>query len=177
MLMMRWIRWSLFTLVLAALIHWLAISEAPSLIMWRAMGKLVHGRVNTISHMDRATQASRTVVKPSPDLLYSSCAFDVSRHPLKIVTGAPSDTYWSVSLYADNTDNFFALNDTQAQGQPATIILLGPGQSAPIDTAGTITVNAPSTRGLVLFRTLINDDRRQFDIDKARRAATCQPLS
>jgi uncharacterized membrane protein len=174
--MMRWVRWTLFTLVLAGIIHWFAVSEAPSFIMWRAMGKLAQGRLNSISHAERATDASRAVVKPSPDLLYSICAFDVSRRPLKIVTGAPSDTYWSVSLYADNTDNFFAFNDGQAKGQAATILLLGPGQAAPVDTAGTITVNAPSTKGLVVFRTLVNDDNRLAEIDQARRAATCQPL-
>jgi uncharacterized membrane protein len=174
--MMRWIRWAAFTLILAGIVHWAAVSEAPSFIMWRAMGRIAQGHINSISHGERATEQSRTIVKPSPDLLYSTCAFDVAKRPLKIVSGAAKDTYWSVALYADNTDNFFALNDVQAQGRPATIILLGPGQSAPIDTAGTITVNAPTTKGLVLFRTLVNDDKREAEIDQARRAATCQLL-
>jgi len=174
--MTRWFRWGVFTLVLAGIVHWATVSEAPTFIMWRAMGRLAQGKVNSISHGERATEASRAIVKPSPDLLYSTCAFDVGKHPLKIVTGAASNTYWSVALYADNTDNFFVWNDTAAKGLPATIILLGPGQSAPIDTAGTITVNAPSAKGLVLFRTLVNDDKREAEIDQARRAATCQPL-
>jgi uncharacterized membrane protein len=169
----RWIRWGLITLALAAIIHWFVVSTVPSVVMWRAMAK-IGGRTNWISHGERSTEESRAIVKPSPDLLYSSCPFDVSRRPLKIVSGAPADTYWSVALYADNTDNFFSLNDTKANGQPATIILLGPGQSAPVDTAGTITVNSPSTKGLILFRTLITDDAREAEIDQARRAATCQ---
>jgi uncharacterized membrane protein len=174
--MRRWIRWGLFTLVLAVVIHVVVINGAASFIMWRALGKFAQGRVNSITHTERATDASRAIVKPSPDLLYSTCGFDVSKRPLKIVTGAPSDTYWSVALYADNTDNFFVFNDTQANGQPATIILLGPGQSAPIDTAGTVTVNSPTTKGLVLFRTLVSDDKREAEIDQARREATCQGL-
>ena len=174
--MMRWIRWGLFTLTLAAIIHWLAVSQGPNFIMWRVMGQVAQGKANSIAHGARATAETRTIVKPSPDLLYSTCVFDVSKRPLKIVTGAPSDTYWSVALYADDTDNFFVLNDSAAKGQPATIILLGPGQSAPVDTAGTITVNAPTARGLVLFRTLINDDKREAEIDQARRLATCQSL-
>src|SRR5258708_3403758 len=100
--MMRWFKWGLFTLVIATAIHWLGVSEASSVIMWRAMGAVARGRVNAIAHGERATDASRAIVKPSPDLLYSTCAFDVSRRPLKIVTGAPADTYWSVALYADN---------------------------------------------------------------------------
>jgi len=173
--MIRWIRWSLFTLVLAAIIHWFVVTEAPSVMMWRAMAK-VGGRANWINHGERATEASHAIVKPSPDLLYSTCVFDVSRRPLKIVTGAPADTYWSVALYSDTTDNFFVLNGTKAQGQPATVVLLGPGQSAPVDTAGTITVTAPTTRGLVIFRTLVDDDNRFAEIDQARRAANCQTL-
>jgi uncharacterized membrane protein len=174
--MMRWIRWGLFTLVLAGIVHWLVVSSAPGFIMWQAMGR-VPGKLNTIAHAARATAESRTIVKPSPDLLYSTCGYDVSRRPLKIVSGAPADTYWSVALYADNTDNFFVVNDTAAKGQPTTIILLGPGQSAPVDTAGTVIVNAPSTRGLVLFRTLVNDDNREAEIDQARRQASCQQLN
>ena len=173
---MRWMRWGIFTALLSAIIHWVAISEAPSFIMWRAMGRIAQGHVNSISHGERATADSRNIVKPSPDLLYSTCAFDVAKHPLKIVTGAPGGTYWSVALYADNTDNFFVLNDAAAKGQPATIILLGPGQSAPSNTAGTIAVNSPSAKGLVLFRTLVNDEAHETEIDQARRAATCASL-
>ena len=174
--MMRWVKWGIFTLVLAGIVHWAAISEAPSFIMWRAMGRVGQGKINTIAHAERATAESRAVVMPSPDLLYSTCVFDVSKRPLKIVSGAPEGTYWSVALYADNTDNFFVLNDAAAKGQPATVVVLGPGQSAPSDAAGMITVSSPTARGLVLIRTLINDDSRQPEIDKARRAATCQTL-
>src|SRR5436190_20112011 len=100
--MMRWMRWSVLTLVLASAVHWLAVTMGPDLIMWRALGKVAQGKANSISHGERATAESRAIVKPSPDLLYSTCVFDVSKRPLKIVTGAPADTYWSVALYADN---------------------------------------------------------------------------
>ena len=119
---------------------------------------------------------SRGVVRPSPDLLYSTCVFDVSKIPLKIVTAAPTDTYWSVAFYADNTDNFYVLNDHQANGHPATIMLIGQGQSLPPQPQGTIVVSAPSLTGLVLFRTLINDDARLTEIDQQRRLAKCDPM-
>ncbi|MBL8783247.1 MAG: DUF1254 domain-containing protein [Alphaproteobacteria bacterium] len=174
--MMRWIGWAAFTLALAAAIHWAAITYAPSLIMARAMTAMGGKGVNTITHGDRATAASRTIVKPSPDLLYSYCVFDVSRQPLKITTAAPTDTYWSVALYTANTDNFYTLNDTQAGGQPATIVLVGQGQTVPPQPEGTIIVAAPSQKGVVLFRTLINDDAREPELDRMRRAAACDPL-
>ncbi len=173
---MTWLRWGAFTLALAALIHWAAIAYAPSLIMSRAMSALGARSTNHIKHGERATAASRTIVKPSPDLLYSQCVFDVSRHPLKVTTAAPTDTYWSAAFYAANTDNFFVLNDTQAKGQPATIVLMGPGQTVPPQPEGIRIVTAPTTRGIVLFRTLINDDAREAELDQQRRAANCEPM-
>jgi uncharacterized membrane protein len=172
----RWIGWLAFTLVLAAAIHWAAIVSAPTFIMWRAMAAMGTKGVNTIAHTERATAASRRIVKPSPDLLYSHCVFDLSRNPVKITTAAPPDTYWSVAFYADNTDNFFVLNDTQAKGQPATIVLVGRGRIVPPQPEGTYVVSAPTTRGLVLFRTLINDDAREPELDRLRRAAKCEPM-
>jgi uncharacterized membrane protein len=174
--MMRWVGWAFFTVTLATAIHWTAVAYAPSLIMSRAMTAMGGKGANTISHTDRATAASRTIVKPSPDLLYSTCVFDLSTQPLKITTAAPTDTYWSVALYAANTDNFYVLNDTQAKGQPATIILVGQGQTVPAQEEGTIVVAAPSQRGIVLFRTLINDDAREPELDRMRREASCEPL-
>jgi uncharacterized membrane protein len=171
---MSWLKWGAFTLVLAAVIHWAAVAYAPDLIMSRAMSAIGTRGTNVITHGERATAASRRIVKPSPDLLYSQCVFDVSRRPLKITTAAPSNTYWSVAFYAANTDNFFVLNDTQAKAQPATIVLMGPGQTVPPQPEGTRIVTAPTTRGIVLFRTLIDDDAREADLDQQRRAAKCE---
>jgi uncharacterized membrane protein len=174
--MMRWIGWLLFTAAVAAAVHWAVVRETPNFIMSRVMSGMGARGSNAITHVDRATAASRAVVKPSPDLLYSHCVFDLSHAPLKVTTAAPEDTYWSVAFYASNTDNFYALNDRQAGGQPATLVLLGQGQSAPPQAEGTIIVSAPTQRGIVLFRTLINDDTREPELDRLRRAAKCEPM-
>jgi uncharacterized membrane protein len=175
---MTWLKWGAFTLVLAAIIHWAAVTYAPTLIMSRAMSAVAGNAKgsNMIAHSERATAASRTIVLPSPDLLYSICSYDVSRRPLKIVTAAPTDTYWSVAMYAANTDNFYVLNDTAAHGQATTIILVGQSQTVPPQAEGTIVVSAPTPKGIVLFRTLINGEERLADLDQQRRAAKCDPM-
>lgn len=175
-MILRWAKWGLFTLALATAIHWAVIAYAPTLIMWRVMGVIGGRGANMIAHTERATAAARTIVKPSPDLLYSRCLYDVSRTPMKVVTAAVPNTYWSVAFYAANTDNFFVLNDRQANGKPATIVLVGKGQTVPPQPEGTIVVSAPTPRGLVLFRTLINDDARLAEIDQERRAAKCESM-
>jgi len=172
----RWAAWVVFTLALAAAVHWAAVAYAPELIMSRVMAGMSKRSVNAIVHDSRATAASRAVVKPSPDLLYSHCVFDLTRAPLKVTTAAPEGTYWSVAFYADNTDNFFTLNDAAAGGKPATIVLVGQGQVLEPQQEGTLVVSAPTTKGLVLFRTLIDSDAREPELDRLRRDAKCEPL-
>jgi uncharacterized membrane protein len=174
--MMGLIKWGMFVAVAAVAVHYAAVAYLPNIIMWRASTVMATKSANTIAHGDRPNSDARVVVKPSPDLLYSRCLYDVTRTPLKITTAAPTDTYWSVALYGSNTDNFYVLNDSAAKGQPATIILMGQGQSIPPQPEGTLIVTAPTPKGLVLFRTLISDDAREAELDKQRRAATCDPL-
>ena len=35
-------------------------------------------------------------------------------------------SYWSIALYAANSDNFFVVNDRQAGGRPVDLVLVGP---------------------------------------------------
>lgn len=170
------LRWTIFIAVVASAFHWLAVMIAPNFIMSRVLTVLERNSRGGIAFGDRPTADSRQIVRPSPDLLYSTCVFDVSRSPMKITTATPTDTYWSVALYADNTDNFFVLNDTQAKGVPATILLIGQGQTVPNQQPGVIVVSAPSSRGLVLFRTLIIDDARLAEIDQQRRQSSCDTI-
>ena len=170
----NWLKFGVFTLCGAALVHWAAIAYAPELIMDRVLAARAEQDAHTIAHAERSTAASRRIVRPSPDLLYSTCLFDVSRHPLKVMTAAPTDTYWSVAFYAANTDNFFVLNDTQTKGKPATIVIARRGQAVAPQGPGVIVVSAPSDKGLVLFRTLINNDARLAELDQQRRVAKCE---
>ena len=172
----KWLKFGVLTLCGAALVHWAAIAYAPEVIMGRVLAALAEQGEHTIAHAERSTAASRRIVRPSPDLLYSTCLFDVSRHPLKVTTAAPIGTYWSVAFYAANTDNFFVLNDSQAKGIPATIVIAGRGQTVGPQGPGVIVVSAPTDKGLVLFRTLINNDTRPAELDQQRRAAKCEAL-
>lgn len=176
MTLLFWLRIGALTLAVATLSHWVALSYAPQIMMlgfMRAMSS--DGRTNTITHYERATAAFRKFPAPSPDLLYSACVYDVSEQPLKVTTAAPTDTYWSVALYAANSDNFFVMNDRVAREKPTTIVIVG-AQSSAITLDGASVVKSPSATGVVIFRTLINDDARESELDQERRKANCQPL-
>jgi uncharacterized membrane protein len=167
--MRRWAFWIAATVAVAAVVHYFTLVSAPSFIMGRVLPRM--GAVNEIHHMGRVTAASHAVVRPSPDLLYSVCPFDLSKGALHITAKVPVGTYWSVSLFDSNTDNFFVRNDRQVKG--AVNLLLMMPMTDVKRPEGAQVVQSPTPKGLVLFRTLITDDKSFAAIDAVRRTADC----
>jgi len=116
-------------------------------------------------------------VRPSPDLLYSACPFDLDKvgsGGVRISANAMPHTYWSVSVFDAETNNFFTLNDSQAKSGSVDIVIVGP-HTGLVDNGAPRQVRSPTARGLVLFRTLIDNDNHLAAIDTARRHASCAP--
>lgn len=167
--------WLVAVLVVAAAVHVASVALLPHVIMNRTMGAIAHRTgVNKMAHTPRPTAAARGIVRPSPDLLYSTCVFDVSGGPVRVHANGMPSTYWSVSLFDDRTDNFYVINDRQAKSGGVDFLIAAPGTRA--DRAQLPIVVAPSNRGLVLVRTLIDDDKRLAEIEAARRHAACEPF-
>jgi uncharacterized membrane protein len=181
----------------AVAVHLTALWALPRLIMGRVMSAAAPApqASNRVVLPPPTDHLQRRVVMPSPDLLYALCTFDVSTQPMRIRADPKTPHYWSIALYAANSDNFFVINDRQAAGLPVDIILSGPsayptpsakpppGASLPpslpasAQQTGAQTVHAPSTQGLLLMRVLVTDDARERDIvEAARRSLQCEPL-
>ena len=175
--MKSWLRWIALTTVLTVGFHLLAVTLFPRVMMALAFKRILQGadaEINTLIHSPRVTVGSRRVVKPSPDLLYSICVYDVTEKPLRITVPIPA-TYWSISFYQTNTDNFYVLNDRQAKTDTVDIILTRPDRAVPqID--GAIVVVAPTSKGVFLLRSLVKDEDKLGDLIKIQRLATCRPL-
>ena len=173
---MKFLKWLFVTLIIAALTHGALLYFGPSLVMSRAMGKIsARGGVNTMIAPPRPNAQNNLVVRSSPDLLYNICVYDVTEKPLRISAEVPQGTYWSVSFYDMNTNNYRVINDGQATAGAVLLVLMKSGSAAP-PPAGAEIVTTPTERGVVLFRTLINDESRFAEIDAARKQAKCAPL-
>lgn len=161
--------WPFFALALAVAVavHLGTVHALPHFVMSRTLARM--GAVNTIHHGKRPDAQSRGVVRPSPDLLYSVCPYDLSRGTLHVSAPVPPGTYWSVSAFDDDTNNFFVENDRQAKGRVDFLIVSKDFHGS----GGLPTVVSPSARGLVLFRTLVGDEEHAGAIDAQRRKANC----
>jgi uncharacterized membrane protein len=160
-------------------VHLLAVWAVPRVIMQRVMSMAVPERTDGVFLPPMTDATQRRIVMPSPDLLYASCSFDLGERPLRIRADPKTPHYWSIALYAANSDNFFVLNDRRAQGRSVDLVLVGPAAyaAAPSLPEGATLVAAPSQRGLLLMRVLVADYATERDVvEAARRSLRCEAL-
>lgn len=155
--------------------HLGAIVAAPRVIMQVALTKMSQdGKlVNAFQFGPRTTEKSRGVVRPSPDLAYSSCVYELSKGPV-LVSAAPSPNqgYVSLSVFDTRTDNI-AVFDTAQYPQGIRFVLAMDGQAVP---QGEQMVRAKFAKGVVLDRRLAPTAELFAVVDQARRSNTCAPV-
>ncbi|HEX2764076.1 MAG TPA: DUF1254 domain-containing protein [Allosphingosinicella sp.] len=173
--MRRWWLPASLGVLLALLTYQAALIAAPRVIMSLAVRRIAAvGGLNRMFHAPLPGPGRRTVVRPSPDLAYSSCPFDLSKGPLLIEVAPVAAPYWSLSVFDDRTDVAFVRNNRDNRGAPIRIVLARPGQAIP---AGTEAVRLRGDRGVALIRILLEDRSRFPLIDAARRPSFCRPLA
>ena len=153
-------------LLVAVITHLGTVLAAPYVLMDAAMDRISRqGKiVNRWSHPPRTSEKSRNVVRPSPDLAYSACVYDLKDGPVHVVVSAWDD-YMSVSMFQHNSDNFFVINDRQA---PEGVDLMLIEQDAAHPPGATRVVESPSRRGIILQRRVAPTQER-FDLAAAAR--------
>lgn len=148
------------------------LTMAPDALMHLALKRVsAVGGPNHFTHAPLATAASRAIVRPSPDLAYSSCPFDLGKGPLLIDAVPVLAPYWSLSIFDKHTNAVLVRNGMKAAYRPFRIAVLAAGQVAP---AGYEAVPVDGRSGIALVRILIDDRARFPVIDRERRATTCR---
>ena len=173
--MKRAVRWILSIAVIAGVTHLVAIFILPRALMTLIVFKISSeaNGVNQLYLPDRITSNSRKIVRPAPDLAYAICAYDLSDGPV-LATLNTSETYSSLSVFANNTDNVFAINDRAVTGDVATVLLSNEDTDV-TPPAGAIAVKVQSDRGLILWRRVITSNADWPKADAARREVICVP--
>ena len=174
--MRRWAVPLLLGAIVAIIGYNVAMLQYPRVKMGFATGALAKagGGYNTLFATPLADDKRRQIVRPSPDLAYSSCAFDVSHGPVLLDVEPVPAGYWSLSVFDARTDVAYVRNNIDAGGQPIRIAIALAGQPVP---DGMQAVRVPDATGIALLRILVDDRARFTAIDAARRKSSCKPLS
>lgn len=160
--------WLVLALSIAGITHIVTINVLPQRVMQRVFTHL--GDTNSIHHGQRPDAHTRTVVRPSPNMLYSICAYDLAAGVLRVTAPVPSGTYWSVSAFDARSNNYVVENDRQV-GKRVDFLVAAPNTHPALQ--GLPVVNSPTLRGVILFRTVINTEARFTQLDQIRHVAQC----
>jgi uncharacterized membrane protein len=105
-------------------------------------------------------ETSRTVVRPSPDLLYASCIYNLGDGPLIIEAAIPA-RYWSMQFYQMNTDNYAGITNQRDErhrvGSVVKVTLID-NDDSPANYMGEV-IQSPTQRGMILLRASAIGDR------------------
>lgn len=167
----RWVGAAMLGLLCGLFAWQFTLALTPGALMALAVNRisLQGSTINRFSFGPLVTAKSRAIVRPSPDLLYSSCPFDVSSAPLKIDVPPVEAPYWSLSVFDAQTNAVFVRNNQAAAG-PIRVAVVRRGQAAP---TGYARVEVKESRGIALVRILIDRTRPITAIDAQRRTARC----
>lgn len=152
------------------------LNAIPAVIMGKAMERIetTAAASGGVRHAPRLREDNQTIVRASPDILYSVCAFDLAAGDLDLTVPWPTDgNYASVSFYDARTNNFAVISDREAEGALTQLRL---SLHSPGDGPG-MTIQAPTPQGLALYRRVIDAETDLDAADAERRAFTCTPLS
>lgn len=119
------------------------------------------------------------VPRDNPDTTTSFAKYDLSKGPVRFTGAIPTDgVYWSMSLYAYNTDNFFVLNDRDAKSRSPKVVIVRKGRPytpAPDE----LVAHSPSTTGALIVRLIVPDRNDKPTVDALTaelRKATLEPV-
>ena len=172
-----WLFWIAATILVAAIVHLGSIWLLPRVVMMRALDRLGTPNVMHVGHLPDAT--SRTIVRPSPDILYASCPYDLSKGPLQVTAPVVRANYWSISAFDAATNNFFVKNDQQATSDLLEVVIVQRGQPWPPlgNAVERVILFSPSERGLILIRAVVGDRKQLPAIEAALHQARCRTVA
>jgi uncharacterized membrane protein len=167
------IPWIVFTLALATILHYIALAFVPRIMMKRTVAglqRLLGGDGWNRMSYGGLSGGRKRVARTSPDVASTFGTYNVAPAPLRIQVDVPSgDSYWSLALYAWNTQNFYVVNDRTAPSPTFTLVVVPRGshhQPAP----GEHVVIAPTPRGMIVQRMILRNPASAAEIARVRTA-------
>ena len=172
----NWLLPAIVGLAMAIAAYEGTLLATPYVLMAAAMKKIgAQTPVNNFRFGEPSTADNQPIVRPSPDLSYSSCVFDVSKGPVLVDVGPVPDSYWSLSIFDARTDVAQVLSARDTGDSAARVMLIRDGiKLAPPD--GYTPVRLKYDKGIALIRILVSSKADYPAIDAIRRKARCRAM-
>lgn len=151
------------------------IQQAPRTVMSTIENRIAQGAGgwNACFHNRVYGPRANAANRANPDSIITSMAYDLSDGPVR-VSGEIWPRYWSFSLYQQNSDNFFVVNDRDLDQTAFDLVLKLESQSVG-DASGEVIVS-PTQKGIMLIRRFAADADDMPAILENQDAMSCGPL-
>jgi hypothetical protein len=136
-------------------------------------------QINILSPTIVRDARRNSVPRDNADTLTRSAIIDLAEGPQVFEAEVPTEAeYWSVSLFAHNTDTFFVANDTRTGRGPFRLLIRRPGQTVPEEGFDAVAVS-PTRKSFLIIRAVMtdrNDAAAVARLDAQVKNATLEPL-
>lgn len=146
-------------------------------IMWRQFQKS-GAQYNRLSPAIVRTAKTARVVADNPDTLTRSSIVNLENGPVLFEADVPAGgDYWSVSLFAHNTDTYFVANDRDAGPGPYRLLIKRADQATPAGLKVDAVAVSPSTKSFLIIRAIMRDRNDKAGAEALRQAVMKERLT
>lgn len=154
----------------------IVIQQAPITVMSRLEGLIAQGAGgwNACFHNRVYGPRAGAARRANPDSIITSMAYDLSGGPVRL-SGEVWPRYWSLSLYQQNSDNYFVVNDRALDGPEFDFVLTYKDQT--VGDVDAVEISSPTQKGIMLIRRFAADAADMPAITANQDAMRCGPLA
>lgn len=172
--------WIIATLIVAAMIHIIAVFTLPHIAekgAWHRLAK--YAPINTMTVLP-AYSIQRTLPFLAPDINYSACRFDLSNGTINI-QATLLHPEWSLALYTPLGDNFYTITGAELQRSNLNLFIV-PQNANDENTSSfgnpedIVVVKTAHKNGIALIRAPIANQQFLSETIATQSAASCAPF-
>ena len=151
------------------------IDQAPKTVMANIEARIIKGAGgwNACYHNRTFGPRKNAARRANPDSIISSMAYDLSKGPVR-VSGTIWPRYWSLSLYQQNSDNYFVINDEQLPQPKFDFVIMQKGQI--VSAIDVTPIMSPTEKGIMLIRRFAAQETDMPAIIENQDAMYCGPI-
>ena len=177
--MMRTAAWLLGALLLAGIVHIVAVIGLPRYAVndpWREIGAIVGD--DGFAPLPRAVPGERSLPGLDPAMVHTACRFALDKGPVRI-RAETTDGYWSLSLHDRRGMWVWGVDNRAAEQKPIDILVATNVQvaqlreSLPDEFEDVVIVDWPGSEGFALYKILLSEASRRSEIEAAAASARC----
>lgn len=172
-------KWVLATLIIAGIVHILAVLNLPNLAPKSAWSRLQEDiPVNKMVLLEELDKKPGILPMMAPDIRYAICRYDLTGGPVTIKTKVPNDLF-SVGAYDQLGQNFYIISGQSLQRSELYMVVTQNKDTAETEVSASeksddvVVINSVAAKGIILLRVPVTGTAYQAKIETFLQNSTC----